>query len=816
MGVLKFQSQDAPDPNAAANKAGIFVGKSFREITAVLALKQSLCGWLPAAVCALAIGVNGKAWGACSPGNTGTAGPDVISCDENNDAAGADVESLGGNDTLNLLGGTAANVDAGDGDDEININGAVVTGYVRGGAGNDTVVMDSRDSKVGDFQAGGGIDGGAGDDRIELLDGLAFHVWGGEGDDTILLDGGFVFNYIDAGDGDDTVYWDEGIANEIRMGDGSDQLTLDSFAFEGEAILDGGDDLSADDGTIDTLTFILDHELDGRLLRNWERIVIWGSSKMIFDHELAVGGGADADGNDLGLDILFGGWVEFRPQEFNLTGSIVNAGTVNLQNDRYDSLRLLQHQDGNFGSYLGKEGRLWMDTHLGGDSSPSDLLKVSGDVSGHSSIRVTNKGGIGALTTSDGIKLVEVDGDSPDGAFTLDGNYVAADGQPAAVGGAYAYTLHHNGKTDPADGNWYLRSAVADPDQSGNAEVARWQPGAVLYESYPQALRTLNRPATLRQRVGNRFWVGSSYKDVDSCDYISATERSIDGRGTWLRAAGARNKYESEESTTRAHWEQDLWQVQLGMDIPLNIDVCGARPIVGVFARYGESKTDVDSFFGRGTIDVETYGVGATLTWYNTQGTYVDAQLHFNWFETELDSRELRMLEESADALGLALSFEAGHSFKLHNYYSLTPQAQLIYTREDADGFFDPYDVRLSDMDNDGIRARLGLAVERRVSQPKFYNVSRRKFESVSLERISFYAIANIIYNASDSTKVTVSETALAQDEDDWRGELGFGASYDECDDTCSVYGEINFSTSLDDPGKSNSASATVGFRFKW
>ncbi|WP_309086696.1 autotransporter outer membrane beta-barrel domain-containing protein, partial [Chelativorans sp.] len=114
------------------------------------------------------------------------------------------------------------------------------------------------------------------------------------------------------------------------------------------------------------------------------------------------------------------------------------------------------------GDYVGTGGLLEIETELGDDSSPTDLLHVTGSTSGDTDVRVINLGGSGAQT-DEGIRIVQVDGSS-DGAFSLLGDYVFQ-GEQAVVAGAYAYRLYQGSVSDPTDGDWYLRSAaVPDPD----------------------------------------------------------------------------------------------------------------------------------------------------------------------------------------------------------------------------------------------------------------------------------------------------------------------------------------------------------------
>lgn len=764
---------------------------------------------LPAAIACILIPPAARA--ECTPGNIGTEGPDQILCDVNNDPAGADVSTLGGNDFVDIDTVTLGTVDTGTGNDTVEILDGVIETNLATGDGNDTVIVEGRDSEIGNYFSGG-IHTGAGRDYVEILDGVAFEVLTGDGDDTLILDEGFIFHHANMGAGDDHFYYDEGVIEHFIGGDGSDTVRVDSFAYDATTLFDGGDDLTADDGYIDSIKFVLDHDLDGRLLQNWEQVIVNGSSKIDFFGTLLVGGGTAADGERLGLTIRRGGVVEFIPKAFTIQGDVVNAGTLWMNDGRFNQLDLAPHDDGRFGNYTGYDGRLWMDTTLAGDNSPTDLLNVAGDTAGHTFVRIYNFGGDGAMTTGDGIRIIDVAGHSAPDAFTLDGEYIGYDGQPVTVGGAYGYTLHYGGQTEPDDGDWYLRSTLPDPFTSSDQLVPRWQPGAVLYETYAQAIRRMNQPTTLRKRVGNRFWAGTSFKDRGLCCYGDAVERTIDGGGLWMRVNAFYNDNAPEESTANAQWQQDYGQVQIGSDFSFDPSVYRGRLMLGIFAQYGYGSTELDSFFGQGDIDTYNWGIGGTLTWYGSQSSYVDLQAQFNWFDSDLYSRELWYLGTGNDARGFNFSVEGGHSFKLCDFYSLTPQVQLAYTAEDIDDNHDPYAVRLEDTENQGGFARFGLAFEQRVSQ----RINRNMYGNLLLERIGLYAIANTYYYFDDKTEVKVSGTSLYQARDEWWAQLGLGFTYDQCGDRCSVYGEVDYASSVENFGDSDSVQLTLGFRFKW
>jgi outer membrane autotransporter protein len=148
----------------------------------------------------------------------------------------------------------------------------------------------------------------------------------------------------------------------------------------------------------------------------------------------------------------------------NMTaGSIVNAGLVDLGNP--DGLTV-----GNsltvFGPYVGMGGTVHLNTFLGTDASPSDVLVINGSqptidgaaiATGTSLLRITNAGGPGALTTSDGILVVDATngGTTAPGAFALAGVVRA---------GAFDYRLFRGGLDGVSSPNdWFLRSSFIIP-----------------------------------------------------------------------------------------------------------------------------------------------------------------------------------------------------------------------------------------------------------------------------------------------------------------------------------------------------------------
>ncbi|SEA44779.1 hypothetical protein [Microbulbifer marinus] len=69
------------------------------------------------------------------------------------------------------------------------------------------------------------------------------------------------------------------------------------------------------------------------------------------------------------------------------------------------------------------------------------------------------------------------------------------------------------------------------------------------------------------------------------------------------------------------------------------------------------------------------------------------------------------------------------------------------------------------------------------------------------------------LHNIGQKTDITVSNMRPYQEKGDRVCEPSIGASYDECGDYCSVYGEIHYATSLENPGDSEGGGLLHGFR---
>lgn len=447
------------------------------------------------------------------------------------------------------------------------------------------------------------------------------------------------------------------------------------------------------------------------------------------------------------------------------------------------------------GDYVGSSGVLEIESELGGDASPSDRLVVTGDTSGSTAVRVVNLGGGGAQTV-EGIKIIDVAGAS-NGTFSLIGDYLLQ-GEQTVVGGAYAYRLYKNGISTPADGDWYLRSTLIDPVDPSDP-LPLYQPGVPLYEAYAGVLQSFNELGTLQQRIGNRSWAAAPGAVAGGLTPVDPI---------WARIEAAHADLDPRTSTSGSDYDVDTWKLQAGADALIYEDAAAGQLIGGVTVHYGTVSSDVSSIYGLGSIDADGYGLGGSLTWYDNRGFYVDGQMQATWYDSDLTSATLgRQLADGNNGFGYGLGIETGQKIALGSNWSITPQAQLVYSSIRFSDFTDPFGARVSLDDGEFLISRIGLSADFE---------SEWRGATGGINRAHVYGIANLYYDFLGRTTTNVAGTRFASENEDLWGGIGVGGSLNWADDKYSVYGEATAKTSIRDFGDSGTVSGTVGFRARW
>lgn len=674
------------------------------------------------------------------------------------------------------------NVWAREGDDDVTIT---VTGDIQGGAAADNWGIWANTYNVFtqiNVKAGATVGSASGNAILNV-----------DGDSHVVVEAGATVNGL------------------VSLGWGADKLDLYG-GFSGITRLDGSN------GT-DTLQLFdaADAAFVGSDIDDWDVLNIDNSELAITGGYLAIGTAGDAT---TGVFLTDGALLDISSQSFFLEGNVdlgagttlatvgigtgasiiagdvVNAGTISLTAD----LEPAAGDNLAFANYVGEGGTIVLDTALADDGSWTDRVRVDGDTSGTSSVRVNNTGGLGAQTV-EGIKIIEVLGAS-DGAFMLDGDYVI-EGQQAVIAGAYGYTLWQNGITDPADGDWYLRSQLLPPDDPADPPDPLFQPGVPIYESYGKVLLGLNGLPTLQQRVGNRYW-NETQEPAASSDGTGLPV--IEENGLWAIIEGSHAQFSPGISTSGTDYDVDTWKLRTGIDGVISASEDG-KLIAGFTGFYGHGSADMSSFFGTGSIGTQSWGVGVTGTWYADSGFYLDGQAQIGWFSSDLTSDWVGNLVSDNGGFGYALSLEAGQRVGIAPNWTVIPQAQLVYSNVAYDDFADPFAAEVSLNSADSLRARFGIAIEH---QDSWIN------EQGKTERAAVHAIANLNYEFLDGVSTDVSGTELISQHDALWGEIGIGGSYNWDDDKYSIYGQVSAGTSLEDIGENYTLGGKVGLRAIW
>ncbi|MFS1808974.1 autotransporter outer membrane beta-barrel domain-containing protein, partial [Bacillus anthracis] len=166
-----------------------------------------------------------------------------------------------------------------------------------------------------------------------------------------------------------------------------------------------------------------------------------------------------------------------------------------------------------------------------------------------------------------------------------------------------------------------------------------------------------------------------------------------------------------------------------------------------------------------------------------------------------------KALVNGNNGFGYALSVESGKRITLNEHWSLTPQAQLVYSNVSFSDFSDTSRAAVSLDQGDSLQGRLGLSVD---YQNSWYNAQGM------INRSHVYGLANLYNEFLDGTQVDVSGLHFANKQERLWGGIGLGGSYNWDNDKYALYGEGSLNTSLTSFADSYAIKGTVGFKVKW
>lgn len=438
------------------------------------------------------------------------------------------------------------------------------------------------------------------------------------------------------------------------------------------------------------------------------------------------------------------------PASSLLSGTLTNNGLVQFtppQNNEYKSLYVHSYAGG---------GTLGMHTFLGDDASPTDRLIIDGGTAtGNSHIAVTNTGGPGALTTGNGILLVQVDngGTTALNAFALNAPLVA---------GPYEYVLARGGQSAGTENDWFLRNTV--PCEGGSRPGCEPEPEPPVPEpptpppppappapapapdptnppappspppapppvpdpvvpednGPPEPVAPLYRPEvslyTALPGMALRYgWatLGNLHERVGEEEQLRNRSDLHDGNvlnALWVRIIGEDGNVRGASQgiyNGSPQYDYNIEAFQAGVDVFAEEHDNQQRDHAGVYLGTGRIRSDVTDYDGTDAGDdiVKGQSLGLYWTHFWAEGQYLDAVWQGTWSQYSAKSDEGFALHH--DGFGWAGSLEGGYPF--HDDSQVwEPQAQVIYQRTNSGQSSDAAaTVRFSNITS--LAGRLGL-----------------------------------------------------------------------------------------------------------
>jgi len=737
--------------------------------------------------------INGATINVSGPGNAikaDNAGSVVVAAGTTITGSHADAELVVGNPTSFINNGTISAVDRtatamrlGEGASVVD-NTGTITGLVALGDGADC--LHNSGTIDGDVSLGGG-------------------------NDCAFITGGTVTGTLSGDEGDDTIVLEGATVAAVEGGSGSDTIVLRGPTASTFERLSGG----VGDGEEDTL--LLDgythvHDTGSPALEDFEHIDLTNNSTLDLRTTLALGDNGNGKGT-LGIDN--GSTLLANQGPAVVIGNVANAGLIQIGGAQVGKTFTVQ------GDYAGMGGTVQINTVLDSDDSATDQLVVQGNTSGQTALKVTNVGGAGNYTWNDGIEVVKVGGNS-EGDFALAGR---------AVAGAYEYLLVKGGKSDPGNGNWYLRSEAPvtpvqpDPELPGEpnppVQPEPELPTDPIEPTAPEPSLPVNPiEPTLPPATGDRLYRAETgaylanqaaaagmfnhtlHDRVGELDWQERQRNGNDkGASVWSRVQ--RNQFDGITGQNQVKTSTDTSLVQIGADM-VDWTAGNSRVNAGVMGGLGRANSQSSSLTYGAKGKVTGKSLGLYGTWYGSSsdatGAYVDASMQYGQYDNEVHGDLLQ--KERYKSRSLTGSLEAGYAFELArgdtSAFYVEPQAQVIYTRMSGGNHVDGEGSEMRSGDVGGLTSRLGARIYTRQL-------------STAYNRVQPFAEVNWWHGGNDNT-MTFNGVSLDQSRSRDIQELKVGAQM-ELGGGWSGWGHAGFQTG---DNHHRNVQGMVGVKHSW
>ncbi|RYY69933.1 MAG: autotransporter outer membrane beta-barrel domain-containing protein, partial [Comamonadaceae bacterium] len=366
--------------------------------------------------------------------------------------------------------------------------------------------------------------------------------------------------------------------------------------------------------------------------------------------------------------------------------------------------------------------------------------------------------------------------------------------------GAYEYRLY-DGDASGAGESWFLRSTSTAPtaptapgiSTAPAATLPTYRAEVPLYSALPSILRQgdLAMLSTLHRRVGD--------ESTFSSNAVANTTRA------WGRVIGG-NTTVTQTGTTSPESRTSMGGFQTGVDL-----YADTNWNAGLYVGKLRSDADVRGVYGlgigsayAGRLRADTTYLGGYATYANANGLYVDTVLQYGI--QDITGLSSNASASSADGKSLTASVEAGQRFPMGANWSLEPQAQLIYNRQNLGG---NWIGGLTTVDQDTANAVIGRLGVRMTGD-----------FTTSVGRLQPYARVNLWHGFSGTDTTSFQSPAAITNFDNRIGytsvEVAAGATL-ALTPTTSIYGEVGSLAKAGGQSKvKSSVQGSVGVKLRF
>ncbi|MCT2538724.1 beta strand repeat-containing protein [Sedimentimonas flavescens] len=454
--------------------------------------------------------------------------------------------------------------------------------------------------------------------------------------------------------------------------------------------------------------------------------------------EVALGG-AGAFINNYLLQLASGSAV-------TVDGRYANNGTTDMQNGTAGETVTVN------GEYSGG-GVLAIDVDFTADTS--DRLLVNGDVTGdQTSVAVADVSTGGA--SGNPVVIASVSGTAAADAFTLS--------TPLSFG-ALVYEISQSG---------------ADFVLAGTGGFVAEVTGL---EALPYAMLQQSRLPSLRERSGT--------------DQLGVPTEL---QSAWFLVDGGTSEFAPAFSGSGFQAEMDQARIRGGLNFDAHTSDTG-HLVLGVNLGYGSARSTISSDVATARIDTDARSLGLTATWFGNSGFYVDGQLQYTDFSSDMTSAGFA---SAISGEGVSSELEIGQRFRMANSpWSLTPRGRLKYSTVSYDPFTSGGGLATSLDTAESLQLGMGLVAERQTA-------SRAGGQD---QGPTLYGSADIFRELAGDITTIVAGTPVVSAAEDWSGEIGLGLQHRFDNGRGTINGELTYVTGFDNPGRNNALSVAISGR---